>query len=72
MYRVACVDKEQCNSTRRARSSDDRTEDCKGKASSHGGKVGCEGRQKGHAHCEVVVMTWPFFAISLKNWVSRN
>jgi len=72
MYRVACVNKEQSNSTRRARSSDDRTEYCKGKASSHGGKAACEGRQKGRAHWEVVAMTRPFFAICLKNWDSRN
>ena len=74
MYRVVCVNKEQCNSTRRARSSEDRTEDCEVKASSHGGpgKAGCEGRQKGGAHWEVVAMTRPFFAIRLKNWVSRN
>ena len=63
MYRVACVNKEQSNTTRRARGSDNRREDCNGKASSHGGQAGCGGRQKGRAHWEA--MTRPFFAIRL-------
>jgi len=70
MYRVACVNKEQSNSTRRAKRSNDRRKDCKGKASSHGGKAGCKGGQKGCAHWEVVAITRPFFAMRLKNWVS--
>ena len=43
MYRVACVNKEQSNSTRRARSRNDRRNDCKGELTWQ------EGRMRGEA-----------------------